>query len=413
MSSDPMNPAAVQQDAPVVIEVKNLVKEYRLGALEGLRSMGRRLLGRPTPARQRFRALDDVSFSVRRGEVVGIIGHNGAGKSTLLKHLCGITTPTSGSVTVKGRVAPLIEVGAGLVGDMTGRENIYLNATILGLTRQEIDGKVDEIIEFAELEQFIDTPIKRYSSGMQAKLGFAIATSVESDVLVVDEVLSVGDLAFQRKCFERMDQLVRRGGRTVLFVSHNLRQVERLCSRALLLDHGRVRLDADPTTACEALFEIMQRRAHDQSRISSKVESSGELDVISICITSGNDQPTDQVTSGSPLKITVEFDAKVELPSPSIIIGTHTTDFIYVNAQSSLALRERPSIRVGRQSVSFEVGSYPVIPGVYLVRFSVYDQNHRPVFVGESLKSFMVTARSPEVHQAGMRLLELEGEWVL
>ena len=172
--------------------------------------------------------------------MVGIIGHNGAGKSTLLKMLARISTPTSGSVKVNGRISPLIEVGAGFVPDFTGRENVYLNASILGMKKKEIDRKFDEIVDFAEMAEFIDTPVKRYSSGMQVKLAFAVATSVESEILIVDEVLAVGDLAFQRKCIDRMDTLIRRDGRTVLVVSHNIRQIERLCSRALLLDHGRL-----------------------------------------------------------------------------------------------------------------------------------------------------------------------------
>ncbi len=222
-----------------VIEVSHLTKEYRLGALQSARqtlvNAGRRLIGRPVAKRPLFKALDDVSFSVEQGEVMGIIGHNGAGKSTLLKMLARISTPTSGSVKVNGRIAPLIEVGAGFIPDFTGRENVYLNGAILGMSRKEIDRKFDEIVDFAEIAEFIDTPVKRYSSGMQVKLAFAVATSIESEILIVDEVLAVGDLAFQRKCFDRMESMIKRQGKTVLLLSHNIRQVQRLCSRALLI----------------------------------------------------------------------------------------------------------------------------------------------------------------------------------
>ena len=190
-----------------IIQVDHVTKEYRLGALQGLKqtllNTGARLMGRKVAERPLFKALDDVSFSVEQGEVVGIIGHNGAGKSTLLKMLAKISTPTRGSIKVNGRIAPLIEVGAGFVPDFTGRENVYLNGAILGMARQEIDKKFDEIVDFAEMAEFIDTPVKRYSSGMQVKLAFAVATSIESEILIVDEVLAVGDLAFQRKCFDR------------------------------------------------------------------------------------------------------------------------------------------------------------------------------------------------------------------
>lgn len=243
-----------------VIEVSHLTKEYRLGAIQGLKqtllNAAVRLTGKEVPDRPQFKALDDVSFSVDQGEVLGIIGHNGAGKSTLLKMLAKISTPSSGSVKVHGRIAPLIEVGAGFVPDFTGRENVYLNGAILGMSRHEIDRKFDEIVDFAEMEAFIDTPVKRYSSGMQVKLAFSVATSVESEILIVDEVLAVGDLAFQRKCFDRMEELINQQGRTVLIVSHNIRQIERLCRRTLLLDHGKLNADGTPSVVCDEFYAL-------------------------------------------------------------------------------------------------------------------------------------------------------------
>ena len=206
-----------------IIEVKHISKEFQLGELHSLKQTVldtvARVRGHTAPKRVPFKALDDVNFDVEQGEVLGIIGQNGAGKSTLLKLLAGITKPTRGTLAVNGRVAPLIEVGAGLVPDLTGRENIFLNASILGMTRSEIAKKLDEIVAFAELEEFIDTPIKRYSSGMQVRLGFSIATSIEANILIVDEVLAVGDLAFQRKSFDRMDDMIKRQQKTVLLVS--------------------------------------------------------------------------------------------------------------------------------------------------------------------------------------------------
>src|SRR6266404_6238030 len=241
-----------------IIEVNHVSKEYRLGQLltvkQSLQNAFARLRGHPVQVQAPFKALDEVDFKVEEGEVLGIIGENGAGKSTLLKLLAGITVPTHGSVSVPGSVAPLIEVGAGMVPDLTGRENIYLNAMILGMRRAEIKKKFDDIVNFAELEEFIDTPIKRYSSGMQVRLGFSIATSMDSDILIVDEVLAVGDLAFQRKCFDRMEDMIRRQGKTVLLVSHNIRQVERLCTRAILLDHGAVVTDGNTAETCNVFY---------------------------------------------------------------------------------------------------------------------------------------------------------------
>src|SRR3569832_1092805 len=196
-----------------IIEVNHVTKEFRLGALRSAKQSMldtlARLRGQPVQERPLFKALNEVDFKVEEGEVLGIIGHTGAGKSTLLKMLANISTPTRGSVKVKGKVAPLIEVGAGLVPDLTGRENIYLNGAILGMPKAEIRKKFDDIVAFAELEEFIDTPIKRYSSGMQVRLGFSIATSVAADILIVDEVLAVGVLVFLCLCFVRLEDMIK------------------------------------------------------------------------------------------------------------------------------------------------------------------------------------------------------------
>jgi len=197
---------------------------------------------------EEFWALKDVSFEVKRGEVLGIVGRNGAGKSTLLKILSRITEPTEGRVTIKGRVASLLEVGTGFHPELTGRENIYLNGAILGMTRAEIKRKFDEIVAFAEIEKFLDTPVKRYSSGMYVRLAFAVAAHLEPEILIVDEVLAVGDAEFQKKCLGKMSE-VAMGGRTILFVSHNMAAVQNLCRRTIVLDSGKVVNDASPAAA--------------------------------------------------------------------------------------------------------------------------------------------------------------------
>jgi lipopolysaccharide transport system ATP-binding protein len=230
-----------------VLRMDRVSKRFRKGELhDSLRdlvpALARRLVGRSVDEElgaREFWALRDVSFEVARGEAFGIIGPNGAGKSTILKLLSGIMEPTRGSLEVRGRLSALIEVGAGFHPDLTGRENIFLNGTILGLKRREIRERLDSIVEFSGLADFLDTPVKRYSSGMYARLGFSVAAHVNPDILVVDEVLSVGDYAFQAKCAERMRAVVD-GGSTVLFVSHNLRAVSGLCARTLLLDRGSV-----------------------------------------------------------------------------------------------------------------------------------------------------------------------------
>ena len=400
-----------------IIEVNHVTKEYQLGQIQGLKTtvlnQWRRLTGQPSGERAPFKALDDVHFSIEPGEVVGIIGHNGAGKSTMLKLLANISKPSSGSITVKGKIAPLIEVGAGLIGDLTGRENIYLNGAILGIAKAEIKRKFDDIVAFAELEEFIDTPIKRYSSGMQVRLGFSIATSVESDILIVDEVLAVGDLAFQRKCFDRMEDLIKRQGKTVLLVSHNIRQIGRICSRVIMLDHGKIVAEGEPEYVCQKFYEQANEKIHTQTKVTSRVQSSGEVSLQEIAIVESNGTEVQKISAGNPLMIRVKIHVRDYIDMPQIVIGTHTTDFVYLHAGSTAIFDDRPSLAPGEHCILFVTPTYPMATGTYCVRFSVYAANHRPIFVGEALHTFMVVSTNSELKLAGSRMLELQGSWLI
>jgi lipopolysaccharide transport system ATP-binding protein len=245
MISEPKEPGLTQLTGETVVRVERLSKVYRIGATQLRHNTLRDALVSTLKRTGKggnsgtLRALDNVSFEVRRGEVVGLIGRNGAGKSTLLKVLSRITEPTEGRAEIRGRVASLLEVGTGFHPELTGRENIYLNGAILGMRRTEIAAKFDEIVEFAEIERFLDTPVKRYSSGMYVRLAFAVAAHLEPEILLVDEVLAVGDAAFQDRCLGKMGD-VARSGRTVLFVSHNLGAIKRLCPRSIWVDSGRI-----------------------------------------------------------------------------------------------------------------------------------------------------------------------------
>lgn len=246
----------------VMIKVDNLSKEYKLGQMGGgttlreeLQRISAKIKGQEDPTRkigariyekgETFMALDGVSFVVNKGERVGIIGHNGAGKSTLLKLITRITAPTGGSIGLNGRVASMLEVGTGFHGELTGRENIYMNGAILGMTKKEINSKIESIIEFSECSQFIDTPVKRYSSGMFLKLAFAVAAHLDGEIMIMDEVLAVGDMAFQKKCLTKLDEVSRLDGRTILYVSHNMNTIRELCDRVVVLDHGKLIFDGD------------------------------------------------------------------------------------------------------------------------------------------------------------------------
>jgi ABC-type polysaccharide/polyol phosphate transport system ATPase subunit len=244
---------------PKALEMRGVSKRFRKGELydslrDAIPGIARKLLGRKPnnkPNVREFWALRDINLDVKPGEVLGIIGHNGAGKSTMLKLLSGILKPTSGTIAVNGRLSALIEISAGFHPDLTGRENVYLNGTILGMNRTEIARRFDQIVDFSGLEEFLDTPVKRYSSGMHARLGFAVAAHVDPDILIVDEVLSVGDYSFQNRCVERMRQIIQ-GGAAVVFVSHNLNAVASLCSRLILLDHGQIIREGDPQDVIRA-----------------------------------------------------------------------------------------------------------------------------------------------------------------
>ncbi len=245
----------------IVIQIDNIKKQYRLGTIGGgtlrgdLQSWWARVRHKEDPnskigskvyeKNEKFMALNGVSFNVKKGETIGLIGGNGAGKSTLLKLLSRVTAPTDGEIRVKGKISSMLEVGTGFHPELTGRENIYLNGAILGMKRKEVDERIDEIIEFSECEQFIDTPVKRYSSGMFVKLAFSVAAHLNSDIMLMDEVLAVGDMAFQKKCIDKMLSVARDEGKTIIYVSHNMQTIRQLCNRCVVLRKGELIFDGD------------------------------------------------------------------------------------------------------------------------------------------------------------------------
>jgi len=396
-----------------VIEVNHITKEYQLGAIHGLKeavtNMRARLIGREVVRRQPFKALNDVSFKVEQGEVLGIIGHNGAGKSTLLKMLAMISKPTSGSIQVRGRLAPLIEVGAGFVPDFSGRENVYLNGSILGMSKKEIDKKFDEIVDFAEMEEFIDTPVKRYSSGMQVKLAFAVATSIESEILIVDEVLAVGDLAFQRKCFDRMEELIKHQGRTVLLVSHNIRQVQRLCHRVILMDHGKIAISGDPTTVCDSFYAQNDEKIRVASRSTHarSLRASGELDLLEVQFIGSNGEPIDRVSFANDCEIRFRVRVNSALEDVTFGFGFHTTDFLYLATHNSETQLTSQHLALGEHTISCKVDKLPLLPGVYSLRFGVTaGKVARDVFYAENLLHFQVSGEIPLTARQGFFALD-------
>ena len=387
-----------------VISVENLSKCYRLGAIGGatLREdfarWTARLRRKPDPTLKigqehharlvgkEFWALNDVSFKVKEGEILGVIGRNGAGKSTLLKILSRVTAPTSGQVKIKGRVASLLEVGTGFHPELTGRENVFLNGAILGMTKAEIRRKFDEIVAFSEVEEFIDTPVKRYSSGMYVRLAFAVAAHLEPEILIVDEVLAVGDAQFQKKCLGKMGDVASHG-RTILFVSHNMTAVQSLCSRALLMDQGRIALDASTSEATARYLSAggsVQQEAHWPDL--ADAPGNDDLRLRSIRIGPATGDLAGLITMQSPIQ--VETDYRVLKPGRTLHLTYHL-----INDQGVTVLT------TGCPAQRYAVGSYRGVfrlpgellnSGSYYLRLLIVEGENRVVYSNDSLVSFTV-----------------------
>jgi lipopolysaccharide transport system ATP-binding protein len=311
-------------------------------------------------------ALKDVSFEIRRGEAVGIIGRNGAGKSTLLKILSRITEPSTGRVTIRGRVASLLEVGTGFHPELTGRENIYLNGAILGMTRGEIRRKFDEIVAFAEVEKYLDTPVKRYSSGMYVRLAFAVAAHLEPEILVVDEVLAVGDAEFQKKCLGKMENVSKGQGRTVLFVSHNMRAVKSLCNKGVLLEGGEKIIEGEITAVTDKYTNrISTQNAFTPFQIKA-------IDVVVAKITL-NEENAGLVTPFKPLRIDIELDAEREIDNIGIEIMISHDDTNGVVFATNTKTRKNMDLRIkrGKNRVSCLIDSFNLCSGKYWLGFGI------------------------------------------
>jgi lipopolysaccharide transport system ATP-binding protein len=371
-----------------IISIVNLGKKYRLDHRPGrqrytalrdviaekakylFRFQSARLANRAaTPSlTEDFWALKDVSFEITQGEVVGIIGRNGAGKSTLLKILSQITEPTTGRVRIRGRVASLLEVGTGFHPELTGRENIYLNGIILGMTRVEIRRKFDEIVAFAEVEKFLDTPVKRYSSGMQVRLAFAVAAHLEPEILVVDEVLAVGDAEFQKKCFGKMENVAKQHGRTVLFVSHNMGAVQALCGSGVLLDRGQLRRIGSMDSVISAYLDSLRKIGSTNGTASIDLGPTLQLGRLEC-------RPM-PIRSGDPISLEVQFIPKMPTVIKDLQLLFYSESGVRVAA---LDLRQGLCNQMIRDSpLDFEVciASLPLVEGDYRLGFWIGTQNH-------------------------------------
>jgi lipopolysaccharide transport system ATP-binding protein len=335
----------------------------------------RRLTGRPGreggPTREVFWAVEDVSFDLRGGERLGLIGRNGAGKSTLLKILSRITEPSAGRVRLRGRVASLLEVGTGFHPELTGRENIFLNGTILGMRRAEIRRKMDEIVAFAEVEKFLDTPVKRYSSGMYVRLAFAVAAHLEQEILLVDEVLAVGDAAFQQKCLDKMGAVAREG-RTIVFVSHNLVAIEELCTSALWLDGGRT-VELGRATEVVEHYNASFAAPVSGSFEPQAVSGDGTVDLLSYSVSNAAGDSLPLPITGEDIVIDVRMDVKSTIQRPAAGINIWSPSGVLLTSINTdhLGVSLSP-LEAGERTISIRLKDVPLLPGPHRLGFWVY-----------------------------------------
>jgi lipopolysaccharide transport system ATP-binding protein len=354
----------------LAIRCEHLSKRYRIGSPERYRTL-REAISNPF---QRFKnqngnghiwALDDVSFEIERGDVVGIIGLNGAGKSTLLKILSRITAPTRGRADIFGRVGSLLEVGTGFHSELTGRENIYLNGAILGMRKTEIDRQFDEIVAFAEVEKFLDTPVKRYSSGMYVRLAFGVAAHLETEVLLVDEVLAVGDAQFQKKCFEKMREIGKHG-RTILFVSHNMSAVRSICKQALIIEQGKVAGQGEIDATVDRYLSQINSQQPAVQGVETNTFSVTSVEIESVA------GPV--IKTFDPVQVKVRFVPKVEIRDPGLYVSILTIESRRLTGLDLKDFITTASLPAGEVSeLGFTIESLPLLPGAYQLEIHLKD----------------------------------------
>ena len=375
----------------IMIQINNLKKRYKLGTIGGgtltadLQSWWAKIRHKEDPnakigaktygKNESFMALNGINLTVRKGERLGIIGHNGAGKSTLLKLLSRVTGPTEGEICLNGRISSMLEVGTGFNPELTGRENVYLNGAILGMTKAEVDRKIDQIIEFSECAKFIDTPVKRYSSGMYVKLAFAVAAHLDSEILVMDEVLAVGDMKFQHKCLEKMADVSKGEGRTVLYVSHNMSTIRKLCDRCVVLKQGEVIFDGDVEQAIdiymdeEKLTNQLEICYTDKNR-ARYLRNSHKISLLKFFLLNND---TYSFKDGDALKFKIYFSAKANLSGLGVRLEFRSLGDMPI---ASALLNEIINVENGKTYEKiFTLGLENFVPGKYKVHIVFFEGN--------------------------------------
>lgn len=405
MAQKPMEHPRVPENA--IIAVEGLWKNYAFPLPAPLARLARR--HRPPDQWP----LQNISFSVARGETFGVIGPNGAGKSTLLKILAGVSPPTRGRVRVAGRVFPMIELNAGMHRELTGRENIRLLGAFMGLSPRAMNARMDEIAAFSELRDWLDEPVRKYSSGMLARLGFSVAMNVDADILLIDEVLAVGDTAFRRKCYDKMEQL-RAGGITLLFVSHTMRQIERLCGNALVLDRGRIAFQG---TANDAVHYYMDQldaaqlaALRAQERRNAPYTGTGEAVFTAVELLDAQDLPTDTLPAGAPIRLRLRYHAQRRIPQPIIGVGIIAPEMVQLALQTNENDPQRPDLE-GDGEIRCAFPALRLTPGGYTVKAGILGTDGRAIYKANSLCPFRIAARNGRSRFESGGLVETEVRW--
>jgi ABC-type polysaccharide/polyol phosphate transport system ATPase subunit len=354
-------------------------------------------------------ALRDVSLEVQPGEALGLVGRNGSGKTTLLKLVSRIFKPTSGRIAVGGRVGSLLELGAGFHLDFTGRENVYLNGSIHGLSKARIRELMDEIVAFAELEQFIDLPVRTYSSGMYMRLGFSIAAHIEADVLLLDEVFAVGDEEYQRKCFGKIHEFKSRGG-TIVFVSHDAQAVERLCDRAVLLKHGSVVFEGDTRDAISAYRRLLaDERSPEEMAAGLREWGTGEARIVSVRVLDSSGEPREQFASGEPMTVELVVTADAGIPAPSVSLSVREHGGLAIGGVASPTAELGWVAGAGERILRFEVDRLPLVGGRFYLRCGLADiESGRVLDLQDDAVRFFVVPTGAETGA-----VMFEGRWSL
>ncbi|MBF0447784.1 MAG: ABC transporter ATP-binding protein [Magnetococcales bacterium] len=396
---------------------KKFCRHLKRSLWYGLQDVGREMIGRERSEalrRDEFWAVDDVSFEVNRGEILGLVGHNGCGKTTLLRLINGLIMPDKGLVTIRGQVGALIQLGAGFSEILSGRENIHINAAVLGIPTQEVNRKLDDIIEFANIGEFIEAPVRTYSSGMRARLGFAVAIHMNPDILLVDEVLAVGDIGFRARAMERMLKLAN-SGVAVVFISHNLGQVNRLCHSAVLMKQGQL-IRKGPTT--EVLAQYVEG---DQAETGTMQHQLGTQDFFTITKASlsvGQGPPVERISTGDPVTIRFTIEAKREMDFPLFSLIVEPLDkratALFINQARDPD--QRVSLGLGAHVIEARLAELPLLPGRYSMNMTVFGSKTSALRLGQvdGLINFIVEPKPDQLtitNQAAFVALSAQWEW--